>query len=152
MACVFHWEKSTCLAMVNCNRADFMEISKFPEILGELSMHKQCVPGSFFSTMHESLHGNVRHIPYPLFLETKGRVYGRARICFQKRPTLCFSKQRVGYMVGQGFVSRNASRNVCGRVQGEVQLLPLISCWIEATYYYTLCITSKDLATRHLAV
>ena len=27
-----------------------MEISKFPEILGELNMHKQCVPGSFFST------------------------------------------------------------------------------------------------------
>ena len=26
------------------------EISKFPEILGELSMRKQCVPGSFFST------------------------------------------------------------------------------------------------------
>ena len=26
-----------------------MEISKFPEILGELSMHKLCVPGSFFS-------------------------------------------------------------------------------------------------------
>ena len=23
------------------------EISKFPEILGKLSMHKQCVPGSF---------------------------------------------------------------------------------------------------------
>ena len=32
-----------------CNWADFMEISKFPEILGELSMRKQCVPGSFFS-------------------------------------------------------------------------------------------------------
>ena len=26
-----------------------MEISKFPEILGELSMHKQCIPGSSFS-------------------------------------------------------------------------------------------------------
>ena len=32
-----------------CNGADFTEISKFPEILGELSMHKQCVSGSFFS-------------------------------------------------------------------------------------------------------
>ena len=29
-----------------CNGA---EISKFSEILGELSMRKQCVPGSFFS-------------------------------------------------------------------------------------------------------
>ena len=33
------------------------------------------------------------------------------------------------YRVGQGFVSRNASRNVCGRVyitiQGEVQLVTL---------------------------
>ena len=30
-----------------CNGADFTEISKFPEILGELSMHKQC--GLFFA-------------------------------------------------------------------------------------------------------
>ena len=34
-----------------------MEISKFPEIPGELSMHKQCVPGSFFST-HAQEPGN----------------------------------------------------------------------------------------------
>ena len=33
-----------------CNGADFMEISKFPEILGELSMRKQCVPGSLSSS------------------------------------------------------------------------------------------------------
>ena len=26
-----------------------MQISKFPEILGELSMYKHCVPGSFLS-------------------------------------------------------------------------------------------------------
>ena len=32
-----------------CNGADFTGISKFPEILGELSMRRQCVPGSFFS-------------------------------------------------------------------------------------------------------
>ena len=30
-----------------CNGADFTGISKFPEILGKLSMRKQCVPGSF---------------------------------------------------------------------------------------------------------
>ena len=40
-----------------CNRADFTEISKFPEILGELSMCKQCVPGSFFSA-HAQEPGN----------------------------------------------------------------------------------------------
>ena len=34
-----------------------MEISKFPEILGELSMRKQCVPGSFFSA-HAQEPGN----------------------------------------------------------------------------------------------
>ena len=33
----------------SCNGAYFTEISKFPEILGKLSMRKQCVPGSFFS-------------------------------------------------------------------------------------------------------
>ena len=40
-----------------CNGADFTEISKFPEILGELSMCKQCVPGSFFSA-HAQEPGN----------------------------------------------------------------------------------------------
>ena len=34
-----------------------MEISKFPEILGELSMRNQCVPGSFFS-VHAQEPGN----------------------------------------------------------------------------------------------
>ena len=34
-----------------------MEISKFPEILGELSMDKLCVPGSFFSA-HTRKPGN----------------------------------------------------------------------------------------------
>ena len=32
-----------------CYGAYFTEVSKFPEILGELSMRKQCVPVSFFS-------------------------------------------------------------------------------------------------------
>ena len=52
------------------------------------------------------------------------------------RPLNCFQKQRVGYRVGQGFVSRNASRNTRGRVQGEVLLVPLISCSNEATRPY----------------
>ena len=30
-------------------------------------------------------------------------------------------------------VTSTISQNVCGRVQGEVQLVPLISCWNEAT-------------------
>ena len=38
-----------------------MEISKFPEILGELSMCKQCVPGSFFSA-HAQEPGNEANI------------------------------------------------------------------------------------------
>ena len=32
-----------------------MEISKFPEILGELSMRKQCVPDLFSLPTHQSL-------------------------------------------------------------------------------------------------
>ena len=32
-----------------------MEISKFPEILGDLNIHKHCVPGYLFST---HTHGN----------------------------------------------------------------------------------------------
>ena len=35
-----------------CKGADFTKISEFPEILGELSMHKQCVSGSFFLRLH----------------------------------------------------------------------------------------------------
>ena len=37
------------------------------------------------------------------------------------------------YRVGQGFVSRNAIRNMHGRVQGEVLLVPLISCSNKST-------------------
>ena len=44
----------------------------------------------------------------------------------------------MGYRVRQGFVSRNASGNMHGHVQGEVLLVPLISCWIEATHLPTL--------------
>ena len=42
------------------------------------------------------------------------------------RPVNCFWKTRVGYTVGLGFVSRNTCRNIRGRAQGKVQLLPLI--------------------------
>ena len=72
-------------------------------------MRKQCVPGSLFPRPPRAW---VRGIP---------------------RPLNCFQKQRVGYRVRQGFVSRNASRNTRGRVQGEVLLVPLISCSNEAT-------------------
>ena len=42
-------EKLVCLTQVSVTEQVLREISKFPEILGELSMRKQCVPGSFFS-------------------------------------------------------------------------------------------------------
>ena len=38
------------LRQVQCKGADFTGISKFPEILGKLTMRKQCVPGSFLPT------------------------------------------------------------------------------------------------------
>ena len=48
VADIFIQEKSTYVSHRSyCNGA---EISKFSEILEELSMHKQCVPGSFLST------------------------------------------------------------------------------------------------------
>ena len=50
----YAWEKSACHAEVQSNGADFLKISKFPEILGELSTHQRCVPGFFFSA-HASL-------------------------------------------------------------------------------------------------
>ena len=53
------------------------------------------------------------------------------------RPLNCFQKQRVGYRVGQGFVFGNASRNTRRRVQGEVLLVPLISCSNEVTSHST---------------
>ena len=62
----------------------------------------------------------------------------RGRKCLGAYITLTcslFLETRVGYRVGQEFVSRNASRNMRGRVQGEVQLLPRVSCWIEAKIF-----------------
>ena len=38
-----------CLAEVNVTEQVLQQISKFPEILGKLSMRKQCVPGFLFS-------------------------------------------------------------------------------------------------------
>ena len=42
-------EKSACLAEVSIMDRLYRNFQKFPEILGELSMHKQCVLGSFSS-------------------------------------------------------------------------------------------------------
>ena len=42
-------KKSAYLAEVSVTEQILWKISKFPEILGELSMRKQCVSGSFFS-------------------------------------------------------------------------------------------------------
>ena len=49
MAASFIQEKLVCLAEVSVTEQVLWKISKFPEILGKLSMRKQCVPGSFFS-------------------------------------------------------------------------------------------------------
>ena len=53
----FNREKSVCLAEVSVMEQVLQEISKFPEILGELSMREQCVPGSIFSA-HAQEPGN----------------------------------------------------------------------------------------------
>ena len=50
-------EKSVCLTVVSLTEQVLREISKYPQILGELSMYKQCVPGSFFSA-HAQEPGN----------------------------------------------------------------------------------------------
>ena len=42
-------EKSVFLAEVSVTEQILRKFPKFPEILGKLSMHKQCVPGYFFS-------------------------------------------------------------------------------------------------------
>ena len=58
---------------------------------------------------------------------------------------LLFLKTRIGYSVGQGFVSRKANGNMRGRVQGKVRLLPRISCWNFCTLLYMYicwCLTS----------
>ena len=46
-----------CLAEVSVMEQVLQEISKFLEILGELSMREQCVPGSIFSA-HAQEPGN----------------------------------------------------------------------------------------------
>ena len=47
MAGSFYTREVGVLAEVSVTEQVLWEISKFPEILGKLSMHKQCVPGSF---------------------------------------------------------------------------------------------------------
>ena len=44
------------------------------------------------------------------------------------------------------FYSRNTSRNMCGYVQGEVQLLPRISCWNVRTWQSPLGTSSYSHA------
>ena len=50
-----------CLAEVSVTEQILREISKFPEILGELSMRKQCVPGSFFSAHAREPGNEAKH-------------------------------------------------------------------------------------------
>ena len=47
MADSFYTGEVGVLAEVSVTEQVLREISKFPEILGKLSMRKQCVPGSF---------------------------------------------------------------------------------------------------------
>ena len=55
-------EKSAYLVEVSVTEQILRKISKFPEILGELSMRKQCVPGSFLSA-HALEPGNEANDP-----------------------------------------------------------------------------------------
>ena len=57
MAGSFTQEKSACLVEVSVTEQILRKFPKFLEILGELSMRKQCVLGSFFFSLptHESL-------------------------------------------------------------------------------------------------
>ena len=57
--------------------------------------------------------------------------------CTIPRPVNCFQKQKIGYRVVQGFVETAAT--TCGRVQGEVQLVSLISC-IKTIIYLLSCV------------
>ena len=60
---LLYGEKLVCLAEVSVTKHALQKISKFPEILGELRMRKQCVPGSFFSA-HAQEAGNEPRMTY----------------------------------------------------------------------------------------
>ena len=53
MYIILAWSVLASFPGSQCNGADFMGISKFPEILGKLSIHKQCVSGCFSPPMHK---------------------------------------------------------------------------------------------------
>ena len=63
-------EKSAYLAEVSVTEQILRTISKFPEILGELSMRKQCVPGSFLSA-HALEPGNEARDETTLFTDSE---------------------------------------------------------------------------------
>ena len=52
--------------------------------------------------------------------------------CTIPQPLLIVSGNEDRVLGLAGIVSRNASRNMCGCVQGKVQLV--FSCWNEATW------------------
>ena len=88
-------EKSVRLTEVSVTDQVLQEISKFPEILGELSMRKQCVPGSFFSAHTPEpgneatvVHNNIQYsrafLPY-FFNQTPWLLFHSIYIYFAAR-------------------------------------------------------------------
>ena len=72
------------------------KISKFPEILGELSMRKQCVPGSFLSAHALEPENEARAppnllCPTPWYYAWMIRNFINVHI-FRVRPCACFMK------------------------------------------------------------
>ena len=82
MAGSFYTRAVGVLAEVSVTEQVLREISKFPEILGKLSMRKQCVPGSFLPA-HAREPGNEGSMRNAVTL-----VWGSLRLA----PTITYTK------------------------------------------------------------
>ena len=84
MAGSFYTREVGVLAEVSVTEQVLREVSKFPEILGKLSMHKQCVPGFFLPTHARAWEQGYHQLAlglgllYESFLQLTARLRGGA--------------------------------------------------------------------------
>ena len=103
-------QKLACIAKVSI---DFTEISKYPDILGELSLCKQCISGSSFSTHawepgNEAIVRSIMH--YKIHLTTKHACYTHMLASYLTVIQIsCLLKSHVHFVNCNNNVTRNST-------------------------------------------
>ena len=125
---------------VPCILLHYTKINKFPEILGELSMPKQCVPGSFFFSAHaqepgiEAISAHGFHKGASLLLMFLITAHGVDEVCFVLIP---WAKKRKHWIVttvfpllGWGFFEVGMTHNLIALSAHDFH-----KGWVYCSYY-----------------